>query len=230
MAESERDERVTQAYRALGGDEPPAALDAAILSAARRRGLRWHAPVAAAAALVLAVGVALVVQREEPRRAEEVALAPRVISTPAPATAPEARRDRAADALKPGKQSAGRAALSKAREQEAQAPAAAEPAPARMADESKPSMIASAPSRSLREPIGAASGEIAEDRPTSAAAGALRQELAARPETPAQWLERIAKLRDAGRAEEADDALAEFRKRYPDYEIPKEMRARVLPR
>jgi len=230
MAESERDERVTQAYRALGGDEPPAALDAAILSAARRRGVRWHAPVAAAAALVLAVGVALVVQREEPRRAEEVALAPQVMSTPAPATAPGARRDRAADALEPGKQSAGRAALSKAREQEARAPAAAEPAPARMGDESQSSVVVSAPSRSLREAIGAASGEKAEDRPAAAAVGALRQEDAAKPEPPAQWLERIAKLREAGRHKEADASLAEFRKRYPDYEMPKEMRARVLPR
>ena len=196
--------------------------------------MRWHVPVAAAAALVLAVGVALVVQREEPRQREEVALAPQVIPAPAPAAAPEARRDRPADAVTSGKQSAGRTALSKAREQEAQAPAAAEPAPARMADESRSSVVASAPPRSPHEPIGAAggrvSGEKAEDRPAATAAGSLSQEFAARAEPPEQWLKRIAELREAGRDREADESLAAFRRRYPDYEIPEAMRARVLPR
>ena len=37
---------------------------------------------------------------------------------------------------------------------------------------------------------------------------------------PDQWLERIEELRRQGKLEEAKTSLAEFRKRYPDYELP----------
>ena len=50
---------------------------------------------------------------------------------------------------------------------------------------------------------------------------------AAVEQSPESELERIAKLRAAGRHEEADKALAEFRKRYPDYRLTDEMRAKV---
>jgi hypothetical protein len=63
-----------------------------------------------------------------------------------------------------------------------------------------------------------------------ASAGVAAGKLSAPPQTPEQWLERIAKLRDAGKAREADESLAEFKRRYPDYRIPEAMRARVAPR
>jgi hypothetical protein len=47
---------------------------------------------------------------------------------------------------------------------------------------------------------------------------------------PARELDRIAKLREAARHEEADRALAEFRRRHPDYRIPEAMWERVKPR
>jgi hypothetical protein len=47
---------------------------------------------------------------------------------------------------------------------------------------------------------------------------------------PARELERIARLREAARHEEADRALAEFRRRHPDYRIPEAMWERVKPR
>ena len=46
-------------------------------------------------------------------------------------------------------------------------------------------------------------------------------------EPPEKWLERIVQLRQQGKHEEADKALAEFRKRYPDYKIPEAMREKV---
>ena len=49
----------------------------------------------------------------------------------------------------------------------------------------------------------------------------------AKVQSPEQELERIAELRKRGRDEEADKALAEFRKRYPDFKIPEEMLKRV---
>jgi hypothetical protein len=45
--------------------------------------------------------------------------------------------------------------------------------------------------------------------------------------TPERELERIADLRAQGRHEDADKALAEFRKRYPEFRIPAAMLERV---
>jgi hypothetical protein len=42
--------------------------------------------------------------------------------------------------------------------------------------------------------------------------------------TPEAWLARIAELRKQGRKREADESLAEFRKRYPAYRIPEPLR------
>ena len=68
MAEPEHD-KLDERYRALGREEPPPALDARILDAARRAaqsrpGRRhWMLPASIAAVIVLSVGVALQVQR-----------------------------------------------------------------------------------------------------------------------------------------------------------------------
>ena len=59
-------QRVSQSYRELGAEDPPRALDEAILAAARRGRQRWYAPLATAAVLVLAVAVTLDMQRERP--------------------------------------------------------------------------------------------------------------------------------------------------------------------
>jgi len=58
-----------------------------------------------------------------------------------------------------------------------------------------------------------------ERRDAVAGARALQAPLA-----PDAWLARIAELRKAGRQREADESLAEFRKRYPDTKIPDALR------
>ena len=45
--------------------------------------------------------------------------------------------------------------------------------------------------------------------------------------SPEQWLQGIADLRRQGRHEEADKALAEFRRAYPDYRISEAMLEKV---
>jgi hypothetical protein len=66
------DDKLRRRYRELPSEEPPAALDAAIRDAAHRavapkRGVqRWAVPVSLAAVLVLAVGVTLRMQQEQP--------------------------------------------------------------------------------------------------------------------------------------------------------------------
>jgi hypothetical protein len=206
MADPDRDARVSEHYRALGREEPPPALDAAILAASRRRPLRWAVPVSVAAVVVLAVGVTLRVQLEDRKTAEEVALAPRVMEAPAPAD--EVAR------------------LSKRDAAPARAPAAA--APPKMAQQSRAQELQAGARK--REALAEAAADRAEPAAPASSNVVAGRISAAAPETPEQWLERIAKLREAGRAREADESLAEFRKRYPDYRIPEKMRARVAPR
>ena len=77
------DSKISQRYRELGREEPPRALDDAILAASRRAAetrpaplvvptgrQRWYFPLAAAAIIVLAVAVTIHVEREQP--AEDV--------------------------------------------------------------------------------------------------------------------------------------------------------------
>jgi hypothetical protein len=96
------------------------------------------------------------------------------------------------------------------------APAAA-PAPARPA--------AKREMQAMEAPAAPPAAALARDR-----AGVAVGKISKSPETPEQWLERIAKLREAGQARAADESLAEFRKRYPDYRMSDAMRARVAPR
>jgi hypothetical protein len=46
----------------------------------------------------------------------------------------------------------------------------------------------------------------------------------AKERTPEKWLEDIRKLKTEGRAIEAERDLAEFKKRYPDYILPDDLR------
>jgi hypothetical protein len=88
----EQDDPLARRYRELAREEPPAAVDAAILAASRRAvarrsfARRWAAPLSIAAVLVLAIGISLQVERHEPRL--EAAAPASVASPPAAAPAP----------------------------------------------------------------------------------------------------------------------------------------------
>ena len=206
----ERDPKVSRRYRELGAEDPPAGLDAGILAASRRAvetrlaplvaptgRRRWYFPVAAAAIITLAVAVTVHVERQQPD-AESI--------TPPPPSAPESRTD----ALEAKKDSAPQAELRKAKP--AKPPATPQPL-SRAADavqergsadaqpESRVRSAAQAPARLL--------GQVA------------------KAESPEAALERIAELRRQGKHDEADKALAEFRRRYPDYRIAKEKLKKV---
>lgn len=202
MAETERDEKVSAGYRALGGEEPPRALDEAILAASRRSPMRWRVPLSVAAVLVLAVGVTLRMLPQRPD-AESVALAPQVMQTPRPAAPPPAA---VREQEKP-------AAGAKASSEVAAADAVAE-------SRARSDIAAKPGSRALEAPAPTAAGGIAQAPMRSEVAAKLAKiEL-----TPEAWLARIAELRKEGRRREADESLAEFRKRYPDYRIPEPLR------
>jgi hypothetical protein len=231
MTDPKPDEKVTRAYRALGGEEPPRALDEAILAASRRRPARWRVPLSIAAVLVLAVGVTLRMLPPQPG-AESVALAPQVIETPRPAAGsaePPARhaQDAQVSALAPRQPVAGLArsdtgaaapALADARAERSEAPTrpGEARAPAALASAKRaqtPAAIAGAP----RADEVSASAVMQSAPATPAAAAAKLSEAAL---TPEEWLKRIAELRKQGHEREAQESLAAFKKRYPDYKIP----------
>jgi hypothetical protein len=211
MAETDRDAKLAQAYRALGAEEPPRALDEAILAAARARPARWRVPLSIAAVLVLAVGVTLRMLPRQPD-AESVALAPQVIRTPRPAAPPAEQVDKL-------ERSAPRAAAPMPPEAVAARGDAATGAPAAAG-----ARAAAEEARELKDSAAAnAAAEPRASRPATAAAPAPRALAAAKlaePATPEAWLERIAELKKQGREREAEESLAEFKKRYPGYKIP----------
>jgi hypothetical protein len=91
------DDKLERAYRALAKEEPPPALDAAILSAARRSvtrpslARRWGVPVSLAAVLMLAIGVTLEMRNEKPGVEMAAPAAPEALrAAPAPAAPPPA--------------------------------------------------------------------------------------------------------------------------------------------
>ena len=64
----ERDPQISQRYRELGTEEPPPALDRAILAAARRATSRhrWYSSLAVAAVLIFAVAIVVQIERQPP--------------------------------------------------------------------------------------------------------------------------------------------------------------------
>ena len=223
MAEHEEDPGVSRRYRALGREEPPQELDAAILAEARRETItrpaplvpptgrrRWYFPVAAAAIIVLAVAVTVQMEGEQgdPESPIPSASSPSAVRAPtkeAQTASPAARR------AQPELEAPRRAERSRAPKPESQPSVAPPPQPPaadaaeRRADQSETASAAGAPA--ARAPSASPNLAIAE--------------------SPAQQLERIAKLREERRDDEADQALKDFRKRYPDFRISEEMLKRV---
>lgn len=220
------DEKVVQRYRELGAEEPPRALDDAILAASTRavRSMygatrpwtqRWAVPLSIAAVLVLSVTVTLRMQHEQPGIESPVPQAKVRESAPAaPAPVAEAQpRPKAEQPQKPAVRKEPEPFASAVRDK-----VAADNLPA----------AAAAPTPAPLENL--ASRRDAGRSAEPSAAGVMAQAPAAKAalaDTPERELERIAGLRHLGMNDEADKALAEFRKRFPDYTIPEAMRARL---
>jgi hypothetical protein len=157
-------------------------------------------------------------------------LAPQVIETPKPATAvAEPAGKFAQDA--PGPSAAAQTparivAGARAKPHEAPARLASAPVPdtldsEKRAEASAPAAAAPVAGAARRDAGAAAEGKLralASAPPASGASAAAN--LAESALTPDAWLKRIAELRKQGREREAQESLAEFKKRYPDYKIP----------
>ena len=227
------DDDISRRYRELPRDEPPRHLDDAIRAAARRAvhtrpaplvvptgRQRWYFPLAAAAIIVLAVAVTMHVEREQPGEeivsaqgtpAEEVKA-----EKPQPAPQPERRRKTESADSRELRDAAPPPELQKAPEPAAP-PVAAQDAIRGAQEAATPPAARAESARAPAAPQANAQLGRADEgrRADSLSAFALQ--------SPEQWLQGIADLRRQGRHEEADKSLAEFRKRYPDYRISKEV-------
>jgi hypothetical protein len=252
---SEHDDNVSRRYRSLAREEPPAALDRSILAASRRAvgkpalPRRWAAPVSIAAVLVLAFGVTLRMQREEPGIEYSTPSNPPSVPSAAPAASPPPPAEKPA-ASPPAP--AGRPTPLQSPAPEPQAFPRAKSAPAaperRLRKQQASPQLESAPAplAEKREAfvdtpvattgIRALSADELRSAPQSAAAPAARSRANAASASDRlqsdeeRELERIAKLRADGRHDEADKALEEFRRKHPDYRIPEAVWERVRPR
>ena len=254
----ERDPKVSQRYREMGAEEPPRALDDAILAASRRAvesqpaplvvptgRRRWYFPVAAAAVITLAVAVTLQIERQKPD--DEL-----VASAPAQKQ-PEPARELLKEQQTP--EPAAKAAPKPAQPQPSPRGFTPEPPPVTTTDSmarrdapqsaekarqeaavgelrNKQAEVQTAPAE--RKAEAAAAPQAAPAAPAAAGArsapapDARTGVLASRVErTPERWLDEIAELRKQGKHDEADKALADFRKRYPDYRMSDDVKAKV---
>lgn len=245
-SEFDRELAVTsRAYKGAEADLPPPAMDDAIRAAARHavksrpRAMgkswiaRYSAPLTAAALVMLTVSVGFIALDERPELA--------------PASLSESVKSKVASSASPTMPMEPPESPSPA---VAQAPRLSQPAPA--AEKKRPvaspnivlrGPLAEAPEPALERPRNedrvAASGAI---RPTesNAAVANDRPLLAASPlpaaappaavkeanEPPDAWMKRILELKQQGKMREVEEELAKFRKRYPEFMLPEELKVR----
>lgn len=152
---AERDDGLSRRYRELPKEEPPAALDQAILASARRAVVpkpvaqRWAVPASLAAVLVLAVGLTVRMQQERPgietaAPASEYAAPPPAPGEPATAAGPVAPAT--TEPVPPAKKSIP-PALESTRAANESAPRANQTAPARPAPATPPAPQAIVPAQ-----------------------------------------------------------------------------------
>lgn len=197
------DADIARLYREAQDEQPPAALDTALLQAAREavrppaaHPARWQVPLSVAAVLALAVLL--------------VPLMHRGTQPEPPVPASDLIEIEQAGERRARRQSAPAPEQSVAR-RPAEAPASLLKESARLMDgqsvlQGLPT-FAAPPGESLK---------AAKKAPPSAADSARSDAVPA----PDPWLERITVLLEKGERERALEALRDFRKRFPDYPLP----------
>jgi hypothetical protein len=236
---NERD--VLRGYRAANEaleEQPSAEARAAVLAAAARaveakpravdRMRHWRFPLAAAATVLIstiAVLVATRTEQEAARLAETpVVLEPETGRPHAPGEPRSAPSDSTAAAppAEVAPPSPARSAAPRPSKPMAKAPEAAPPPPSAAKRSEAPSapLDATAASGAAVEARSAERGEVAAGAAASKSMPQAPTVTTPAEPTPAQWIKRIVKLREAGRDEEADRELKSLRERYPDIHVP----------
>lgn len=234
---------VSARYRDASDEQPAGHLDAAIVEAAGRQAVRprkrnWHLPASIAAMMVIGVSLALVTSElEDPLPPLDPGAGSRVGDGVRDTNA-ERRAEPAAKALPDtpeaqfGRDVGSRLSRERVTREQAEpeyraavpvnpeqsagvAAPVAPPAPA--ATQAQPPSEPGALRK--REAIGDAELQAQSRAESGSDAAATRESPA-----PAEWVKRIEALLRQGRTEEAQQELARFRQRHPDYPLPQGLR------
>ena len=244
-----RDPQVSRIYARASQGEPPPALDAAILAAARAAVApaarpatrpwwrRLQAPLALAATLVLAIALTLTVDRnpppdatlppatpaERPAARMEQALPDRSDTAARPAAAPASPTPTAPLAT-PAAAPPHRA--EPAAKSEAAAPALPAAPPATVAPSSAAAEAGARPpgTPALRSLEAGPADRTANERRKATEAPSEAARAAVVPPDAEAWIAEIRALLRAGRNEEAAQRLREFRAAWPDHPLPADLR------
>ena len=249
------DHDVTKLYHEGSADEPPAALDRAILKVARESiaptrearkpwWLRFALPLQLALSAVLVTMLALTVDRNPP---EAPAVTERTKPQQVPAAAPlktapagvgPAAGESSAAAPAP-EAKARLAAPSESRPSSPKADRKAEAAPAAMPvpGRSEPASAEKAAVDDAAASVGGRSLDVARPGPAAAGAvsgvapssGAPATNQAAASRSPSDWLAAIERLAGTGKKTAARVELDAFRKAYPDYPVPERLEKLLAP-
>jgi hypothetical protein len=220
----DQDEALSRLYRKAAVAEPSPAMDALILAAARRQAAeplrpprvsggwrRWLAPVGIFATIVLTVSLTLTIEREQRNLLPAPAAVipqPATVAPPPEAAKPALPSEHKAKAQK--EVLPGRTVVA----EPVAGPALALPAaPAQPAAEIQRSEIRRDEMRAAMPPPAPAATDR---RERAMAKTAVR--------APAEWIEEIRRLKREGHAVEAREQLEAFRRAYPDYRLPEDLK------
>lgn len=212
-------------------DEPPSAIDKKILQAGRNAIEKktggtgpfsgsWKIPVALAAVLVLAVGVSITLERKTGSALYRVERYAPEASSPSPAarSSPAKKKE-----VERSRQSGG------AQPKQPSAEPMLETAPTGKDQESKPAPSEPAAADVMQAPGKPEAEQVAPAG--NAAAGLMKQQEAEtksaepmQPEAAARWLQSIRDLVKQNKTAEAKQQLADFRRVYPEYPLPEELK------
>jgi hypothetical protein len=241
-----RDRELSRIYREAEAPEPPPRIDDAILAASRRAagsrprsagtGLvrRSSAPLALAATILLTFTVTLMVFQDSPEPdPAQISMQPGTAE--APGEKPAQAEPGPAKAISQAKSRRDAdATTQRALSSEglgASTPGSVRDAPSGPQEkrESEP-MRASRPMQpapSVPTPSASPRSETTSTPQSAGRVAATASRLAAdeaKERSPEKWLEDIRALKAKGKTPEVERELAEFKKRYPDYRLPEDLR------
>jgi hypothetical protein len=237
-----RDEALSRLYAAVATEEPPPALDAAILAAARAEAShsrttrsrpgwqRWMVPVSLAVVVVASLALTLLVPREMEQAESERMPAPAAVqSGPLPhSPQPSANRPSSAPAAPAPIRSRRKENLAAPPAPEGESAAYPSAAAGPKADkiERRDAFVRDAAPAGAASPppaqgVGDAAGSLA-PLGSPGKGAAERMEQTAR--LPQDWLHEVRALLRQGREREAREAFAAFHRAYPGYALPPDLR------
>ncbi|OQA33459.1 MAG: hypothetical protein BWY57_01178 [Betaproteobacteria bacterium ADurb.Bin341] len=241
-----RDPALSRLYQKHASGEPPAALDAAILEHAQQAlahkklvtrswWQRFSAPLALAATLTLALLITLNIERQTPEW-----VPPPIVEEQAPAPV-EQRQPTPPSQVKPSADPPVAAARETAlptppsrtpTHTRAPAPSGKPPSPFPAAQPATPSAAGAAPAHPTQTEADETARPLSRGGLPAQEENLMPQEkrrtvaptTKAAARTPEIWIEEIRELRRQKKWSEAERSLTEFRRAYPDYRLPEDLR------